>query len=321
MFGMRQKDAPAAQAAPVKDTVQVNEYLDALGFLSDFVVGKKEELVEEELRTLQEIDKVKDSYAEVIAHNETVSDAVNEFQQEFENIGSISGQFNEVVSGVNEVSDSALQDIKELKATTEKVERQFIEIRKVYDVFQEGFDEIRATMQNIVGIANQTNLLALNASIEAARAGEQGKGFAVVAGEVTKLAVGIKELVGDVNKSMESLQASTESLNQSLLDAKVALGASREQMENTENVFQEINTSVAGVEDVQRGINEAVDHCNARVDELQKSMAIHSRRYEQVQTNIEDLRSLMTQKGFLYEDISNMMEQAHPVIENIKKEL
>lgn len=50
-------------------------------------------------------------------------------------------------------------------------------------------------------------------------------------------------------------------------------------------------------------------------------MGAHERRYEQVQMNIDGLKSLMTQKGFIYEDISNMMEQAKPLIQNIQKEL
>ena len=37
--------------------------------------------------------------------------------------------------------------------------------------------------------------------------------------------------------------------------------------------------------------------------------------------SIDGLKSLMTQKGFIYEDISNMMEQAQPLIQNIQKEL
>lgn len=230
-------------------------------------------------------------------------------------------QFNEVISGVTEVSNRALQDIRELKESYEKVERQFAEINKVYDEFQTRFDEIRATMQNIVGIANQTNLLALNASIEAARAGEQGRGFAVVADQVTKLSVGIKELVGDVNKSMEGLETSSESLTSSLSGVREALDVSQTQMENTEQIFQEINRSVSGVEDVHRGINEVVGHCTSKVEQLQSNMGAHERRYEQVQMNIDGLKSLMTQKGFIYEDISNMMEQAQPLIQNIQKEL
>lgn len=219
------------------------------------------------------------------------------------------------------VSDDAMQDIRDLKESSAKVETQFAEIHKIYDEFQARFDEIRATMQNIVGIANQTNLLALNASIEAARAGEHGKGFAVVADEVTKLSIGIKELVGDVNKSMEGLQTSSENLTHSLLDVRDALDASRTQMDTTENIFSHINDSVSGVENVHRGINEVVENCSGQVDQLREDMEAHETRYAQVQSDIDGLKSLMTEKGFIYEDISNMMEQADPLIENIKTEL
>ena len=93
-----------------------------------------------------------------------------------------------------------------------------------------------------------------------------------------------------MNKSMEGLQTSSESLTHSLDDVREALDASRVQMENTEEVFQ-------------------------------GSMKAHEKRYGQVQMNINDLKSLMTQKGFIYEDISNMMEQAQPLIKNIQNEL
>lgn len=254
MFGRKREEV---QETTVRTAQQgkkgnVKEYLDSMSYLSRFVIEKKEALVEEEMKAIREIDKVKDSYTEVIEHNAAVSDAVDAFQTEFAKIGEISGQFNDVIQGVTTVSDGAIEDIRELKESSAKVEEQFTEIGKIYDEFQARFDEIRATMQNIVGIANQTNLLALNASIEAARAGEHGKGFAVVADEVTKLSIGIKELVGDVNKSMEGLEASSENLTRSLGGVREALDESRTQMENTEEVFQKINQSVSGVEDVHQ---------------------------------------------------------------------
>lgn len=153
-----------------------------------------------------------------------------------------------------------MQDIRDLKESSAKVETQFAEIHKIYDEFQARFDEIHATMQNIVGIANQTNLLALNASIEAARAGEHGKGFAVVADEVTKLSIGIKELVGDVNKSMEGLQTSSENLTHSLLDVQDALELPAHRWTQPKISFP-YNDSVSGVENVHRGINEVVENC------------------------------------------------------------
>ena len=323
MFGRKKEEVQemTVHTAQHGKKGNVKEYLDSMSYLSRFVIEKKEALVEEEMKAIREIDKVKDSYTEVIEHNAAVSDAVDAFQTEFAKIGEISGQFNDVIQGVTTVSDGAIEDIRELKESSAKVEEQFTEIGKIYDEFQARFDEIRATMQNIVGIANQTNLLALNASIEAARAGEHGKGFAVVADEVTKLSIGIKELVGDVNKSMEGLEASSENLTRSLGGVREALDVSRTQMENTEEVFQKINQSVSGVEDVHQGINQVVDHCTGKVERIQSSMDIHEKQYEQVRTNIDDLKSLMTQKGFIYEDISNMMEQAEPLIKNISAEL
>lgn len=323
MFGRKKEEVQemTVHTAQQGKKGNVKEYLDSMSYLSRFVIEKKEALVEEEMKAIREIDKVKDSYTEVIKHNAAVSDAVDAFQTEFAKIGEISGQFNDVIQGVTTVSDGAIEDIRELKESSAKVEEQFTEIGKIYDEFQARFDEIRATMQNIVGIANQTNLLALNASIEAARAGEHGKGFAVVADEVTKLSIGIKELVGDVNKSMEGLEASSENLTRSLGGVREALDVSRTQMENTEEVFQKINQSVSGVEDVHQGINQVVDHCTGKVERIQSSMDTHEKQYEQVRTNIDDLKSLMTQKGFIYEDISNMMEQAEPLIKNISAEL
>ena len=156
------------------------------------------------------------------------------------------------------LNKATMEDIEQLKDSSAKVEIHFEEINKVYDEFQLEFGKIRATLQSIVGIANQTNLLALNASIEAARAGEHGKGFAVVADEVTKLSIGIKELVGEVNKSMEGLEISSEKLTSSLGDAKESLDMSKKQMENTEDVFKDIYDSVSGVEDVHSGINSVV---------------------------------------------------------------
>lgn len=298
---------------------QINEYIDSMKYLSSFVIDRKEALVDEELKTITEIDHVKDSYSEVIEHNNEVSNAVDDFQNEFQKINEISGQFKAVINDVTTVSDGAMEDIEQLKDSSAKVEIHFEEINKVYDEFQLEFGKIRATLQSIVGIANQTNLLALNASIEAARAGEHGKGFAVVADEVTKLSIGIKELVGEVNKSMEGLEISSEKLTSSLGDAKESLDMSKKQMENTEDVFKDIYDSVSGVGDVHSGINSVVGECSEKVEELQKSMEEHARRYGQVQENIDGLKNLMTQKGFIYEDISNMMEQAAPLLDKMKQ--
>lgn len=321
MFDKIKKNTNKSIDVNVEQGKNLEEYLDSMSFLSDFVIDRKNALVEEELKTIKEIEKVKDSYQEVIDHNAQISDSVNEFREDFEQIDEISGQFEEVILEVTKVSSGAKEDVGKLRESSREVETHFAEINRVYDEFQVRFEEINMTLKNIVGIANQTNLLALNASIEAARAGEHGKGFAVVADQVTKLSVGIKELVGDINKSMEELINSSKKLTSSLGDVQVALDSSKEQMQKTEEVFKEITKSVSGVEGVQDNINKAVDHCTNKIVKIQDTMQEHGKRYLQVQTNIDELKNLMTQKGFIYEDISNMMEQAQPLISNIKNEI
>lgn len=296
---------------------KLQNQLYALSFLSKFVIEKKEELMEEEVQTVKRLDKVSDSYNQVIDNNAMVSASIQDIGEEFARVGNVSKEFNRVIQKVTEVSDGARKDAGSLKDSSKKVEEQFEQIGRIYDDFQKGFVEIQGAMQNIVEIADQTNLVALNASIEAARAGEHGRGFAVVADEVTKLSIEIKSLVDMVNKSMEGLQNSSEKLTHSLSGAQAALDYSTEQMDNTTNVFGEIAKSIAGVEDVQGEIQSAVENCSRMIGSIQERMDGYEEQYNDVINNIDDMKSMMTRKGFLYEDITNMMEQAEPLIEEI----
>ena len=54
----------------------IKKYLEAVKFVSDFVEEKKEKLLDEEVKSVCEIEKVKKSYKEVIDNNERVSDEI-----------------------------------------------------------------------------------------------------------------------------------------------------------------------------------------------------------------------------------------------------
>jgi methyl-accepting chemotaxis protein len=277
-------------------------------------------LAEEEIKAVREIDKVRDSYKGVVENGENIGKAMTEFETEFTQIESISEQFGEVILSINRVSGKAHEDMEALKQTSIHVSEQFESIKVVYDDFQKEFDEIKGAMSGIINVANQTNLLALNASIEAARAGDQGKGFAVVAEEVTKLSQGIKQLVAVVDKSMDGLQASSESFTKSIENAQSALGTSKEQMDTTNHAFSEIEESVLGVQQTRDSINAVVRLCSDKASMLRESMNANEAQYENVMVNIDEFKSMMTQKGFIYEDISNMMEQAEPLLDKILTE-
>lgn len=322
MFGFGKKETedfvPQNNMAQDKKKV-IKECLSAFSFISKSVIEKKENLVDEEAKTISELDKVKKSYSQAIENNDKISSSIDGIGQEFSRVGDASDEFQSVMEEVTTISSGAIEDVHNLITSSEKMEEQFAEISKIYDEFQKGFEEIQAATQSIIGVANQTNLLALNASIEAARAGEHGKGFAVVADEVTKLSIDIKELVGNINKSMDGLQNSSDMLANSIDEAKLALEDSKNQTDSTEKVFNDITASVAQVEGVGNDIKNIADNCRDLVQGIQSDMNSYEEQYSYVLENIDELKSMLTRKGFLYEDISNIMKQAEPLVEKIKK--
>ena len=241
MFGKKKTTGTATPVPQVSNKKKVEDYLTSMSFLSHFVIDKKESLVEEEIKTVREIDKVKDSYTDVIEHNASIREAVDSLQKEFGKIGEISRQFTDVITGVTSVSDDAMQDIRDLKESSAKVETQFAEIHKIYDEFQARFDEIHATMQNIVGIANQTNLLALNASIEAARAGEHGKGFAVVVDEIRALSEESAKSAGNIQDILKWLTDMTKQVDEEITTGTNAAAESVTTINGLLGYFENIN--------------------------------------------------------------------------------
>ena len=100
MFGKKKTTGAATPVPQVSNKKKVEDYLTSMSFLSHFVIDKKESLVEEEIKTVREIDKVKDSYTDVIEHNASIREAVDSLQKEFGKIGEISRQFTDVITGV-----------------------------------------------------------------------------------------------------------------------------------------------------------------------------------------------------------------------------
>lgn len=325
MFKKKQKAGSSKQTEQqnlVTDTrTELKNSLHAMSFLSKSVLEGKDKLLDEEIKSEKELEEINASYSQVIEDNSRIVQEIGNMEQDVTGVGNASKKLYQIVKNVSNISLQAKDNMSQLEESSQKVELQFEEIEKVYDEFQKRFGEIQSAMQSIIQIANQTNMLALNAAIEAARAGEHGKGFAVVADEVTKLSVGIKELVGDVNASMEGLIHNSEKLTLSLDGAKHALDDTRDKMGQTGQAFDEISGSVLQVEGAQEEVHHRVQQCVNKIADIQDELNQHEFQYKKVLDNISTMKSNLSNKGFVYEDISNLMEQAEPIIHKLESDL
>ncbi|MGN0437772.1 MAG: methyl-accepting chemotaxis protein [Lachnospiraceae bacterium] len=112
---------------------------------------------------------------------ENVTELVSNIEGQIDEIQDSFVKSMSIVEGARELSDNAMQYLREGNQALQ-------ELIQAMDEITEKSNAISDINSIINEIAAQTNLLALNASIEAARAGEAGKGFAVVADSVRSLA-------------------------------------------------------------------------------------------------------------------------------------
>ncbi|HUX82410.1 MAG TPA: methyl-accepting chemotaxis protein [Halothiobacillus sp.] len=148
---------------------------------------------------------------------------------------------------------AALRSIDDTVATTGQMMAQLDDaIRKVAKV-----------TQAIQSISEQTTLLALNAAIEAARAGTQGRGFAVVASEVKQLSNRTKSLTIDISNIVDTVQGSTQSVQETLDTVRAAVTRGVASSGFTGNLLEDIDVSMRSVADMIRNIAQATDEQSA----------------------------------------------------------
>ncbi|WP_085297963.1 methyl-accepting chemotaxis protein [Cognaticolwellia mytili] len=179
--------------------------------------------------------------------------------------------------------DSCTAGSESVNATAEEIEKVLTTVSSALDKLQkleQRTKDISGIISVISGISDQTNLLALNAAIEAARAGESGRGFAVVADEVRTLAQStgsatseIEAMLTEITKetadsvvamestlpkiekglalgvdSAELLKAIENQANDSLLNVRQVVDASKEQIVAIDGLYEGMK-SVADMAD------------------------------------------------------------------------
>lgn len=283
-------------------------------YVTESLKDYQQALVQSEVAALHELSMVSQSFGNVLKDSENFKGTLQNFEQSFSNINTVSGQFASVKDNIAESVVQAQSEVEELKNSSVLVETHFREMKSTFEAFQTSLKEIKDCMNKIVSIADQTNILSLNASIEAARVGAQGKGFAVVAGEVKNLSEEIRNLVAVVDASVGDVEAAADNLSSSILISHQALEQSISRVDETYEMFDNITQAAEGATSVQSEISQVIDNSKTELQTVCSFFDKMKERYQEVMKHINSASKMGTTKSAMFEDIDNMLSQIPPVI-------
>ena len=314
LFSKKNKvEAPVEVQKDTEKKVNIKDRMKAIKEVGRFSIEQKDMLQQEEANTIQGIETIRDSFAVVEDKYSNISESVANFQSEFRTIEEITEAFDEIVKKLVQTADDSHNGMENVDRSSSAVSDTIAEVEKVFDAFQASFDEIREKVELIGGFAEQTNLLALNASIEAARAGEAGRGFAVVADEVTNLSTEIQSVVTSIFESMQALDANNNRLVESVDHTKEAIEASHDKVVETQEVVGQIKTVAEEVTEQSIQMADVFKNCESSINSISDNIEDSRGYFDNVTNDIEDIKVKITKKGFMFEDMNNVLEQIDPL--------
>jgi methyl-accepting chemotaxis protein len=318
MFGFGKKVAAEDVAEQVKEKIDIKKELEPVLNSGSFVLEQKDKLQAEEMNTSASLAEIKESFEMVEKQSDEVTESMDAFNHRFSEVTEVTENFDKIIQKMLATADDTHRNMNNVRTSSSSVNDTISTVEEVFQEFQTSFDEIEEKVNAINGIANQTNLLALNASIEAARAGESGRGFAVVADQVNALSSDIKTLVASIGESMEKLNQNNNRLMSSIDDTRSAIQDSMTHINETEAVVDSIKAVAGEIEVGNRDMVGVIDSCSGDMRNLVSTMEASKPYYKDVADHIDTLATNITKKGFIFEDMTNILEQFPELVKRVE---
>ncbi len=238
-------------------------------------------------------------------------------------IGSVDAnieQMNTAVSGTNTVIQRGIKIINELSAMDHQTATVTKQVITNVEQLNDKSKDITEFLKTIDAIAANTNLLSLNASIEAARAGEAGKGFAIVADEIRKLAAQSEEASQQINLIVQEMLKDNVETAESAQMAKDAVESQEQTLQETVDLFHQINEKVTKLQAGMEQIEEQMKHMDSAKLETLENIQNISAAIEQTQDTAQQLEINSQNQFQVVEKLqkaANTLDTEYMEIENI----
>jgi len=219
------------------------------------------------------MNQVENNSKQMLVQVEQIATALNEMSS---TALEVSKNATEAENSAREAMDNVTvgnKSLGESDVISEKIGAAIRDSGAIVNQLKDYSIEIGSVIDVITSISEQTNLLALNAAIEAARAGEAGRGFAVVADEVRSLAAKTQQSTIDIQGIISKLQSQAEKADHYMKANTSLLDESQMVSEKVRNAFHGISTSVNTISNVNTVVATASSEQSSVTEDISQNIS------------------------------------------------
>ena len=263
---------------------------------------------------IQAIDEINDGITKQSEHAEECVRKTDTLSEEIQNVSSIVGQVEGLVSEAENMINHGMQMVQTLGERATKTTDVTIKVETSIEELKKESEIINEFVETITDISEQTNLLSLNASIEAARAGEAGRGFAVVAEEIRKLADHSAEAAGEIQNNVTHITDQTVNSVENAKQARDMVALQTEAVLEVVGVFDDMNQCMQKLFDALKEIVSSTEQADK---EREDTLAAVKNISDIIAETAEGTKLVQSVAAKLQENVDTMNQTAQSLGDNM----
>ena len=263
---------------------------------------------------IQAIDEINDGITKQSEHAEECVRKTDTLSEEIQNVSSIAGQVEGLVSEAENMINHGMQMVQTLGERATKTTDVTIKVETSIEELKKESEIINEFVETITDISEQTNLLSLNASIEAARAGEAGRGFAVVAEEIRKLADHSAEAAGEIQNNVTHITDQTVNSVEDAKQARDMVALQTEAVQEVVGVFDDMNQCMQKLFDALKEIVSSTEQADK---EREDTLAAVKNISDIIAETAEGTKLVQSVAAKLQENVDTMNQTAQSLGDNM----